>query len=121
MFWRSHMQVDPAWRILGLLTVSIGMPFVLLSATSPLLQTWYACRASGRSPYHLFALSNLASLLALLSFPFLIEPHLSSRHQAALWSATYGLFVACCALSAWISRSYNPIAHAVPESSYEES
>jgi SAM-dependent methyltransferase len=121
MFWRPHVQVDPAWRILGLLTFSIGLPFVLLSATSPLLQTWYARRASGRSPYHLFALSNLASLLALLSFPFLIEPHLSSRHQAALWSATYGLFVACCALSAWISRSYNPIAHAVPESWCEES
>jgi SAM-dependent methyltransferase len=121
MFWRAHVQVDPAWRILGLLTFSIGLPFVLLSATSPLLQTWYARRASGRSPYHLFALSNLASLLALLSFPFLIEPHLSSRHQTALWSATYGLFVACCALSAWISRSYNPIAHAVPESSCEES
>ena len=121
MFWRSHVQVDPAWRILGLLTFSMGLPFVLLSATSPLLQTWYARRAFGRSPYHLFALSNLASLLALLSFPFLIEPHLSSRHQAALWSAAYGLFVACCALSAWISRNYTPIARAVPESSYEES
>jgi len=114
MFWRSHVQVDPTWRILGLLTFSIGLPFVLLSATSPLMQTWYARRAPGRSPYHLFALSNLASLLALLSFPFLIEPHLSSRYQAGLWSATYGLFVALCALSAWISRSYNPIAHAVP-------
>jgi SAM-dependent methyltransferase len=121
MFWRAHVQVDPAWRILALLTFSIGLPFVLLSATSPLLQTWYARRASGRSPYHLFALSNFASLLALLSFPVLIEPHLSSRHQAALWSAAYALFVACCALSVWISRSYNPIAHAVPESSYEES
>jgi SAM-dependent methyltransferase len=120
MFWRSHVQGDPAWRILGLLTFSIGLPFVLLSATSPLLQTWYARRAFGRSPYRLFALSNLASLLALLSFPFLIEPHLSSRHQAALWSATYGLFVALCALSAWISRSYNPIALAVPESLQHE-
>jgi hypothetical protein len=104
IFWRSHVQVDPAWRILGLLTFSIGLPFVLLSATSPLLQTWYARRASGRSPYHLFALSNLASLLALLSFPFLIEPHLSSRQQSILWSAGYSLFAICCALSAWFNR-----------------
>jgi hypothetical protein len=103
-FWRSHAHVDPAWRILGLLTFSIGLPFVLLSATSPLLQTWYARRASGRSPYHLFALSNLASMLALLSFPFLIEPHLSSRQQSMLWSAGYSLFVICCALSAWSNR-----------------
>jgi hypothetical protein len=105
IFWRSHVQIDPAWRILGLLTFSIGLPFVLLSATSPLLQTWYARRASGRSPYHLFALSNLASLLALLSFPFLIEPRLSSRQQSILWSSIYGAFVICCSISAWLSRS----------------
>jgi hypothetical protein len=108
VFWRSHVQVDPAWRILGLLTFSIGLPFVLLSSTSPLLQTWYARRNSGRSPYHLFALSNLASLLALLSFPFLIEPGLSSRRQSILWSTLYGVFATCCALAAWISRKYSP-------------
>jgi SAM-dependent methyltransferase len=119
-FWRSHVAVDPAWRILGLLTFSIGLPFVLLSATSPLLQTWYARRDPGRSPYHLFALSNLASLLALLSFPFLIEPHLSSHHQAALWSIGYGSFVLCCAISAWISRRNNPITQAAPQPSRVE-
>ena len=120
IFWRSHVTVDPAWRILGLLTFSIGLPFLVLSSTSPLLQTWYARRASGRSPYHLFALSNLASLLALLSFPFLIEPRLSSRHQAALWSIGYGMFVLCCALCAWISRDYRPIPSAAPETSKDE-
>jgi len=104
IFWRAHVQVDPAWRILGLLTFSIGLPFVLLSATSPLLQKWYARRVSGRSPYHLFALSNCASLLALLSFPFLIEPRLSSRQQSTLWSSVYALFAICCSLSAWFSR-----------------
>jgi len=120
VFWRSHMRVDPAWRILGLLTFSIGLPFLLLSSTSPLLQTWYARRSPDRSPYHLFALSNLASLLALLSFPFLIEPRLSSRHQAALWSIGYALFALCCALSAWISRSYSLIAPAAAETSQDE-
>jgi hypothetical protein len=48
IFWRSHANIDPAWRILGLLTFSIGLPFLLLSSTSPLLQTWYARRAPGR-------------------------------------------------------------------------
>ena len=111
IFWRSHVAVDPAWRILGLLTFSIGLPFLLLSSTSPLLQTWYARRSPDRSPYHLFALSNLASLLALLSFPFLIEPRLSSHHQAALWSIGYALFALCCvALSLDQPRLHAPIA-----------
>jgi hypothetical protein len=57
-----------------------------------------------RSPYRLFALSNIASLLGLLAFPFLIEPRLSSRAQAILWSAAYLLFVGCCGLAAWLSR-----------------
>jgi SAM-dependent methyltransferase len=120
IFWRSHVTVDPAWRILGLLTFSIGLPFLLLSSTSPLLQTWYARRTPDRSPYHLFALSNLASLLALLSFPFLIEPRLSSRHQAALWSIGYALFALCCALSAWISRGYSLIEPTTAETSQEK-
>jgi len=120
MLWRAHVQVDPAWRILGLLTFSIGLPFVLLSATSPLVQTWYARRGSGRSPYHLFALSNLASLLALLSFPFLIEPRLSSRQQSILWTTVYSLFAICCALAAWLSRRAQPIAAAPQEPVQEE-
>jgi hypothetical protein len=116
VFWRTHAQIDPAWRILALLTFSIGLPFVLLSATSPLVQTWYAGRASGRSPYHLFSLSNLASLLALLSFPFLIEPRLSSRQQSILWSSVYGLFAICCSISAWLSRANRPKTLAANES-----
>ncbi len=106
MFWRSHVTVDPTWRILGLLTFSIGLPFILLSATSPLLQSWYARRSPGHSPYHLFSLSNLASLIALLSFPFLIEPRLTSRQQSILWSSVYALFAICCSLVAWLNRNH---------------
>jgi len=105
LIWRTHQEIDPTWRILGLLTFSIGLPFVLLSATSPLIQIWYTGRAPGRSPYHLFALSNLASLFALLSFPFLIEPRLSSRLQTGLWSSLYGFFVLFCTLTAWLNRN----------------
>ncbi len=95
---------DPAWRILAVLSVSIGLPFVLLSATSPLVQTWYARIHVRRDPYHLFALSNLASLLALLSFPFLIEPRLPSHRQTSVWSALFVVFVALCSVTAWIGR-----------------
>jgi len=102
--WRPSPGSDPAWRILGLLTVSIGLPFVLLSATSPLVQAWHARLRPTVEPYHLFALSNFASLLALLSFPFWVEPRLSSHQQALLWSALFALFVLLCASAAWISR-----------------
>lgn len=101
--WRPSSGSDPAWRILGLLTVSIGLPFMLLSATSPLVQAWHARLRPAVEPYHLFALSNFASLLALLSFPFWIEPHISSHQQALLWSALFVLFVLMCASAAWIS------------------
>jgi hypothetical protein len=102
--WRPQPGSDPAWRILALLTASMGLPFILLSATSPLVQTWYARARSASEPYHLFALSNLASLLALLSFPFLIEPHVPSHQQGVLWSALFGVFVALCLLVAWLAR-----------------
>src|ERR1700740_797395 len=75
---------DPASTILLLLTASIGLPFVVLSATSPLAQSWYARAEAEREPYHLFALSNLASLLARLSYPLLIQPHIASLRHAAL-------------------------------------
>lgn len=104
VFWRTHVVLDPAWRILGLLTFSIGLPFVLLSATSPLVQAWYARGTTRQSPYHLYALSNVASLLALLTFPFLIEPRFSSRQQSLIWSVLYGAFVGCCVAALWFPR-----------------
>jgi SAM-dependent methyltransferase len=100
---------DPASAILVLLTVSIGLPFVLLSATSPLAQVWYARASTSGEPYHLFSLSNLASLLALLSYPLLIEPHISAHRQARFWSALFVIFVSLCAAAAWVAR-----ARAVP-------
>jgi hypothetical protein len=103
LVWRSGG--DPAPRILLLLSVSIGLPFVLLSATSPLIQLWYARRRTA-DPYHLFATSNFASFLALLSFPFLIEPRLASHHQAAMWSILFVIFVALCARAAWNARGH---------------
>jgi SAM-dependent methyltransferase len=102
--WKPAGTENPAALILGLLAVTLGLPYFLLSTTSPLLQAWFAQRHPGRDPYRLFALSNLASLLALVGYPFLIEPWITTRAQAWSWSSGYALFVALCAATAWRSR-----------------
>jgi hypothetical protein len=101
--WKPTGDQDPSLRILGLLIATIGLPYLLLSTTGPLLQSWFArARPSQTSVYRLFALSNAASLIALLSYPFLIEPWVSVRVQSLGWSAGYALFVTLCAVCAWI-------------------
>ena len=93
--WKPVGNQDPTLRILGLLAVTVGLPFFALSTTGPLLQAWYA-RGAGRSsgrPYRFFALSNAASMLGLLSYPVLVEPRLRTHVQADAWSVAYALFV----------------------------
>ncbi len=102
--WKPAEPGDPTWRILTLLAATVGLPYFLLSATSPLLQAWYVRRTGSTMPYRLFALSNFASLLALGSFPFLVEPQLTSRQQAYMWSGAYVVFALLCATAAWGSR-----------------
>jgi MFS family permease len=99
-FWKPSGTENPAALILGLLTVTLGLPYFLLSTTSPLLQAWFSRRYPDRNPYRLFALSNLASLLALVGYPFLIEPWIPTRTQAFDWSIGYGVFVVLCAATA---------------------
>src|SRR5271157_6561693 len=94
---------DPTVGILGLLALTVGLPYFMLSTTGPLLQAWYARRYHGKMPYRLYALSNVGSMFALLSYPFLFEPVFGSRHQAALWSAGYGVFLGLCSLAAFRS------------------
>jgi hypothetical protein len=106
--WRPHPGTDPAWRIVWLLTATIGLPFFLLSATSPLMQTWFQRLRPKADPYYLFSLSNLASFLALLAYPFLLEPRISTSTQAAAWSASFALFVPLCATAAFLSRAGAP-------------
>ncbi len=103
--WKPSGPEHPAWHILALLAATIGLPYLALSSTSPLLQAWYAQAGDGpdRQPYRLFALSNAGSMLALLGYPTLVEPLLSRRHQAIGWSVAYvggGLLCALVALHA---------------------
>ena len=76
--WKPNPGDDPAWRILALLTASLGLPYLVLSATGPLLQEWFRRSAPGASPYRLYALSNVGSLLALVSYPFYFETLMAS-------------------------------------------
>ncbi len=91
----------PIGRILGILGLTVGIPFLLLSTTAPLLQRWYALLRPGPSPYRLYALSNAGSLLALLSYPFLVEPWLRLQTQVWFWSGSYLLFAGLCVACAW--------------------
>ena len=91
--WRPSGGEAPTLRLLGLLARCVGLPYVLLSSTGPLFQDWFAARYPGRDPYRLFSFSNLASLLALLSYPFLVEPMLSVSAQSRWWSWGYRAFV----------------------------
>ena len=110
IFWQSPILpgIDlrqagsdmPILRILGLLTVCVGLPFFILSSTTSLLQSWFSREFPKRSPYKLFALSNAGSLLGLLSYPFLVEPNLGLSVQAILWFVLYVLFALFCGYSA---------------------
>ena len=98
--WRPVRPDDPTWRILALLAVTVGGPYFLLSSTGPLLQAWYARRFEDAMPYRLYALSNAGSMFALVSYPALFEPFLTTHQQAWLWSAAYSAFVLLCGFTA---------------------
>lgn len=86
---QTGLKIEQPSAVFYALSMTIGLPFFLLSTTSPLLQKWMSVENSSSNPYRLFALSNLASLAALLAFPFLIEPYVSTRFQIAAWSVLF--------------------------------
>ena len=82
----------PLLNVLVLLTTSIGLPYFMLSSTGPLVQYWFSLVNHNKLPYKLYSLSNLASLIALLSFPFLIEPFFTGEQQSFYWSVMYFVY-----------------------------
>jgi hypothetical protein len=120
-FWKTAGEISPILRIVALLCLSVGFPYFLLSTTGPLLQHWFLSRHPGRSPYRLYALSNAGSLLALLTYPLLVEPYWRLGTQAIVWSVLFGIFVMVTAGLSWkISRQ--PLAQVEgPESRPPES
>ena len=86
----------PAAAIFLGLAEMVGLPFLLLSATSPLLQVWIARRSGGHVPYRMFALSNVGSLLALLAYPLVVEPYWTLREQRWVWVVGFLLYAGMC-------------------------
>ncbi len=102
--WKPQGGADPIPRILLLLTATLGLPYFVLSSTGPLLQQWFSRSRSGVSPYRLYALSNVGSLLALASYPIYFEPHFTRKVQAGSWGwglVVYAIGSVFCAVQYW--------------------
>ncbi|MBZ5665813.1 MAG: hypothetical protein LAO30_14520 [Acidobacteriia bacterium] len=98
--WKPAESGNPVGDVALILLVSAGLPFFVLSTTAPLLQRWFARLGVGARTYKLYSISNLGSLLGLLSFPFLLEPALRMKTQSLIWSLLFFVFVAGCSLCA---------------------
>lgn len=99
--WKPALGSDPTGRIIALLAMTVGLPYFALSTTGPLLQGWFARTLPGTSPYRLYALSNVGSLLALISYPFVFEPNFDVERQVQFWTLGFVTFAVLCALCAW--------------------
>jgi hypothetical protein len=113
--WKPNGAEDPTWRIIGLLGATIGLPYLVLAATSPLLQRWFTRTEPAKSPYRLYALSNVGSLLALATYPTLFEPHFTREGQARAWAwglVAYTVGVGFCAWKLWNRKSAESAANA---------
>ncbi|MGH9695438.1 MAG: hypothetical protein ACRD5Z_14910, partial [Bryobacteraceae bacterium] len=107
--WKPISSGEPTWQILYMLTATIGLPFIALSATSPLLQSWLA-RRGDQAPYWLFGVSNFFSLVALLAYPLAVEPAWNLSRQSVDWSMLFVLFALVCGAVSWQSRTTRGIA-----------
>ena len=122
LFATRHMgatgdAAHPVATIFRTLTLSIGLPFLLLGATSPLLQVWMARVEGTGVRYGLFALSNVGSLLGLLAYPLVIEPHVSLRSQKLGWAVGFAIYAA---IAGWLSARPGVWQRETTEPSEEE-
>lgn len=101
-------SAHPILTVFAVLATTIGLPFLALGTTSPLMQVWWARLHGSAIPYRLFALSNLASLLALALYPTLIEPHLTLHAQRAAWCCGFIFFAIISAALAVAVRKTTP-------------
>jgi hypothetical protein len=103
--WKPRADGDPTRDVMAIILISSGCPFFVLSTTAPLLQRWFARLGGGSGTYKLYSISNMGSLLGLLTFPFLLEPTIGIATQGRIWSVLFGVFIAGCALCAWQATS----------------
>ncbi|WP_193909964.1 spermidine synthase [Cellvibrio polysaccharolyticus] len=105
----------PLKNIILLLATSVGLPYVILSSTGPLIQRWLTYGNQEKPPYFLYSLSNVGSLLAVLSYPFVFEPFLSLSAQTAFWSVGYGVYAAAILAVCLSMYKKNPLLLAEPQ------
>ncbi len=105
--WQPHSGAAAVPWLVATLMSRIGLPFFVLTATSPLMLTWFALARPGRDPYRLYAAGNIGSLVALMSYPFIVEPLLGLRVQSNGWAALYGVMLVLLAVCAYAARVAN--------------
>jgi hypothetical protein len=110
--WTPPGTGNPIPALLGLLVVTVGLPFFVVSTSGPLLQRWFAATGHkrARDPYFLYAASNLGSMIALLGYPFWFEPRFGLAVQSRLWMAGYGVFILLTFLCAVLVVRRVPVA-----------
>ncbi|MEK7705512.1 MAG: fused MFS/spermidine synthase [Myxococcota bacterium] len=101
--WKDVAARHPTLGVLGILGATVGLPYFMVSTTGPLVQAWYARSFARGMPYRLYALSNVASMLALLSYPIFFEPRLTLGAQRNAWSVGYAIFALLSATTAWLA------------------
>ena len=110
--WKPEGSAEPIGRLLILLATCIGLPFFVLSTTGPLLQAWFATAHPDKSPYRLYALSNVGSLLGLISYPLIVEPILTIHAQSIVWTIGYVFFcVGVMVCAARVEEGNSPVVH----------
>ena len=119
--WKPLGGEDPTLRILGLLAMTVGLPYFMLSTTGPLVQAWFARQFHGSVPYRLYSLSNAGSMFALLSYPIAFEPTFGTRQQANMWSIGYGVFVLVCGVTALRAGALGQAMEAMDEAAAKDS
>jgi hypothetical protein len=121
--WKPMGTASPAWGIFKLLFISVGLPYFLLSANSPLIQAWFDRTYPKKTAYRLYALSNIGSLLGLVTYPVLVETSLTLPWQGRAWSAGYLVYVVLAGFGAIRSlrrrqaETAGPVAEPQPEQS----
>jgi hypothetical protein len=117
--WVPPVEWTPVFWLLGLLLVTVGLPFFCLATSAPLLQRWFTATGhpTAHDPYFLYAASNLGSVVALLSYPAVVEPLFALASQSLLWAVGYGVFfvlTAGCAIAVWLAPSNTAAVADVP-------
>ena len=110
--WKPAPGTHSMGGIFVLLSATVGLPYLMLASTGPMTQAWFHRSFPTGAPYRLFALSNLGSMLGLLSYPFFFEPWFTRTTQGWIWAGGFAVFVVSCALCAFSSAAGTAAAEA---------